>query len=171
MRGTFGGRLSQKCIANAQRRCTRSHGFGLRQSWLQSATMPTAGDPGSTLLLDEYFESGDRVSPELFAANASRSLKAFGTRWYADQREFARDALLRYIDDGCLRAGHRALVKSLFKRAETAADDEAMAHFMVAIDAMPRRKLHARQIYNYASRSTVEIMELGPIGRFRRARG
>ncbi len=123
--------------------------------------MPPAGDPGSTLLLDEFFASGDpRFLPELFAASASRSLKALGPRWYADKREFARDALIRYIDDGCLRPGHRALVKSLFKSAEAAGDDEAMAHFMVAIDGMPRRKLVAVPSYDYASNTTVERMAL-----------
>jgi hypothetical protein len=123
--------------------------------------MPAPGEPGSTLLLDEYFESGDpRFLDELLAANASKNLRAFGVRWFADTRPFAREMLVRYIDDGCLRRGHRALVKTLFKRAEAANDDEAMIHFMVAIDSMPRRKLVDGYRYDYTARRSIETKVL-----------
>ncbi len=114
---------------------------------------PTA----STLLLDEYFTEGDpRFLAELFASNAPKRLKAFAPRFYRDDRPFARDALRRYVDDGCLRPGHRALVKQLFKLAEAARDDDLLARFMVAFDAMPRRKMGARYTWDATRMQTVE---------------
>ncbi len=101
----------------------------------------TPADTGSsTLLLSEYFDAGDeRFLSELYASNAARKLQVFGPRWSADKRRFARDALLAYIDDGCDRPHHRPLVKKLFKHAEAAGDDEAMAHFLVAFDRIAPR--------------------------------
>lgn len=95
----------------------------------------------SSLLLDEHFAAGDpRFFDEVIASTAARKLKALAGRWYEDRRPFAREALLRYIDDGCDRAHHRALVKGLFKLAERAGDDEAMAHFLVAFDRLVKRR-------------------------------
>jgi len=108
----------------------------------------TPSDSGSsTLLLSEYFDAGDeRFLPELIASNAARKLQVFGPRWYADKRRFAREALLAYIDDGCDRPHHRPLVKKLFKHAESAGDDEAMAHFLVAFDRIaPRVMVSAKR--------------------------
>ncbi|KYG08843.1 hypothetical protein BE21_21240 [Sorangium cellulosum] len=96
----------------------------------------------STLLLDERFGAGDdRFVDEVLASEAGRKLKALAPRWYADGRPFARRALLRYIDDGCDRPHHRAIVKTLYKLAEHAGDDEVIGHFMVAFDRLVRRKL------------------------------
>ena len=99
----------------------------------------------SSLLLDEHFESGDpRFLDEVLASTAARKLRALADRWYGDARPFAREALLRYLDDGCDRPHHRPLVKALFKLAEMAADDEAMGHFLVAFDRLVRRRLKPR---------------------------
>lgn len=101
----------------------------------------TPADTGaSTLLLSEYFDAGDeRFLAELYASNAARKLQVFGPKWFADKRRFAREALLAYIDDGCDRPHHRPLVKKLFKHAESAGDDELMAHFFVAFDKIAPR--------------------------------
>jgi hypothetical protein len=100
------------------------------------------GGSASTLLLDEYFATEDaRFLDELFACSAGKKLKAFGPRWLADKRAFARGALLAYVDDGCDRPHHRPLVKSLFKTAEEKGDDEVMGHFLVAFDRLLGRKL------------------------------
>lgn len=97
---------------------------------------------GSSVLLYERFEAGDpRFLDELFTLTAQGKLRAFADRWLADPRPFARQTLLRYIDDGCDRVGHRVLVKALFKRLEAAGDDEAMGHFMVAFDRLLGRRL------------------------------
>ncbi|MDQ3280216.1 MAG: hypothetical protein M3Q69_02255 [Acidobacteriota bacterium] len=111
---------------------------------------------GSSLLLDEYFDAGDeRFLDELFRSTAEKKLGAFAQTWYRATRPFARAALLRYIDDGCDRAHHRALVKHLFKLAEAAGDDEAMGRFMVAFDRLMRRHLKQITRYDWQSREIV----------------
>lgn len=108
---------------------------------------------GSSLLLDEYFASGDeRFLGEVFRSALEKKLGSMAARWYADARPFARAALLRYIDDGCDRPHHRALVKHLFKAAETAGDDEVMGHFMVALDRLTRRHLKRISRYDWRTR-------------------
>jgi hypothetical protein len=100
---------------------------------------------GSSVLLYERFEAGDpRFLDELFTLTAQGKLRVFADRWLADERPISRQALLRYIDDGCDRRGHRVLVKALFKRLEAAGDDEAMGHFMVAFDRLLHRSLKWR---------------------------
>jgi hypothetical protein len=109
----------------------------------------------SAILLDETFEAGDdRFLAELFASTAGKKLKALGDRWYGDARPFARQALLRYIDDGCDRPYHRGLVKTLFKLAELGEDDEAMAHFLVAFDRLARRTASRVHIWDRATRKS-----------------
>ena len=99
----------------------------------------------SALLLSELFDAGDaRFLPEVLASESGRHLRALAPRWYEDQRPFARQALLRYIDQGCDLPHHRGLVKGLFKLAEKAGDDEAMGHFLAAFDKLGRRHLKKR---------------------------
>lgn len=108
----------------------------------------------SSLLLDEHFAAGDpRFLDEVFASAAAKKLKAFAGRWYEDRRPFAREALLRYIDDGCARPHHRPLVKALFKMAEGASDDEAMGHFMCTFDRLLKRDFRTVDQWNPGQRS------------------
>src|SRR5262249_20946542 len=110
----------------------------------------------SSLLLDELFASGDvRFLSELLASSNAKKLAGMSERWYRDKRPFARAMLLRYIDDGCDRPQHRALVKRLFKLAEAARDDEAMGHFLVAFDRLLVRRLQHVTRYDWVSRETV----------------
>jgi hypothetical protein len=96
----------------------------------------------STLLLDEFFATGDeRFLGEVFACRVPAKLKSLAEPWYRDARPLARAALVAYVEDGCDRAGHRALVKMLFRVAEAAEDDELMGRFMVAFDRLARRAL------------------------------
>lgn len=107
----------------------------------------------SSLLLDEHFASGDpRFFDEVVASTAAKKLKGLAGRWYDDGRPFAREALLRYIDDGCDRPHHRALVKALFKRAEAKGDDEAMAHFLVAFDRLIARRFRTFDRWDHRAR-------------------
>jgi len=101
--------------------------------------------PASLIALEAYFAAADpQFLPELLrpttAAHAA-GLAALAERWFQDHRPWARDALRAYIDDGCDRPWHKALVKRLFKQAEAAGDDELMAHFLVAFDRLSRRFL------------------------------
>jgi hypothetical protein len=105
------------------------------------------------LLVDEYFASADdRFLPELLHCRAEGALKALAERWYGDRRPWARAALLEYVDDGCDRPRHRALVKGLFKRAEAAGDDEALVHFMAAFDRFAQRRLVEVKKYDWSTR-------------------
>jgi hypothetical protein len=126
----------------------------------------------SSLLFDEYFTAADpRFLAELLGSTQAKKLRAFAERWYADARpgldgaasgpiprtpaaSFAREMLLAYLDDGCDRHHHRPLVKSLFKRAEKAGDDEAMAHFLAAFDRFPRRRMGKAWRYDPATQTS-----------------
>ncbi len=113
--------------------------------------------PVSSLLLDEMFDDADpRFVHEVFASTAEKKLGALASKWLSDRRPAMRQMLLQYVDDGCDRAHHRALVKRLFKLAEAAEDDELMARFMVAFDRMPRRELGTMQMWDYGARETYE---------------
>jgi hypothetical protein len=104
----------------------------------------------SSLLLEERYEAADeRFVDEVLASSAAKRLHGLAARWFGEatagdaaaRKAFARRALLRYIDDGCDRPGHRPLVKALFKLAERAGDDELMGHLLVAFDRLVRRRL------------------------------
>jgi hypothetical protein len=113
----------------------------------------------STVLLYERFEAGDlRFLDELFTLTAQGKLLAFAGRWLADPRPFARQALFRYIDDGCDRPGHRVVVKALFKRLEAEADDEAMGHFLVAFDRLLHRRLRWRGKRAYSKDNAAPVL-------------
>jgi len=117
----------------------------------------------STILLDEHFASGDaRFVDEVLAATSGKKLKALAERWYKDERPFARDALLRYIDDGCDRPHHRPLVKGLFKLCEKAGDDEAMGHFLVAFDRLLARKVVTLQRWDWSARKYSSYVSIDP---------
>jgi hypothetical protein len=118
--------------------------------------MPAEPGSGSTLLLDEYFESGDeRFLPELLDCRASRKLKSLADRWFDDPRPFARQALLAYLDDGCDRPFHRPLVKGLFRRAEAKSDHELLAHFLVAFDRFGIRRIVQRPGWDWQARQAI----------------
>lgn len=106
---------------------------------------PALPESPSSLLLDEWFAAGDdRFLGEVCASHAAHRLGALAEKWFRDERPWARRMLLAYVDDGCDRAGHKPLVKRLYKLAEAAGDDEAMAHFLAAFDRLSRRLLISR---------------------------
>ncbi|MDI3286752.1 hypothetical protein [Polyangium sp. 15x6] len=116
---------------------------------------------GSNLLLDEYWEAGDdRYVDEVLSLTAGKKLKSLADRWMKDSRPFARRTLVAYIADGCDRPHHRPLVKSLFKLAEKAHDDELVGHFMVAFDRLVARKLVEKQRYDWSSRQSLKVRTL-----------
>jgi hypothetical protein len=122
---------------------------------------------GSSLLLEETFEAGDaRFLDELLRFDGEKRLASWADRLYGDERPFARQMLLHYIDDGCDRDHHRPLVKRLYKRAEAAADDEALAHFLVAFDRLSRREVREVQRWDWQAREarTEFVLQLVPLG-------
>ena len=107
---------------------------------------------GSWSLVEELFARGDdQFVGELRHVHFAERLGSFASRWIADQRPFARQALLEYLSLplNCYR--HEPLVERLFKLAEQAGDDELMGAFLVAFDRTIRRahdKAHASQVWN-----------------------
>jgi hypothetical protein len=113
-------------------------------------------------MLEEYFEVGDpRFFDELTRCESPKKLKALAERWFPDSRPFARQAMLRYVEDGCDRPGHRAMVKTLFKLAEAGQDDLLMGRFMVAFDRLIKRKVvEIIGQYDFKTRTTVNDYKL-----------
>lgn len=109
--------------------------------------------PASSILLDELFEAGeDRFLDEVLASTSDAKLKSLAPKWIADRRPWARRILLAYVDDGCDRPRHRALVKALLNLAEARHDDELMAHFLRAFDGLVRHELESKQHYDWPTR-------------------
>ncbi|HJL17164.1 MAG TPA: hypothetical protein RMH99_15970 [Sandaracinaceae bacterium LLY-WYZ-13_1] len=116
--------------------------------------------PVSFVLLEERFEQADeRFLPEVLACTEDTKLKGLATRWYRDRRPWARRTLLAYVDDGCDRPRHRALVKALLRLAESAGDDELMAHFLAAFDRMDRHELRTVRRYDWVTGQTRRLRE------------
>lgn len=96
--------------------------------------------PGSMLVVQEYFASGDpRFLDELRAARSPADLRRFAPTWLGDPRPWAREQLGSYLDAPLDTPGHEPLIKALFKHAEKTGDDAAMARFMAAFDRSVRR--------------------------------
>ncbi|MCB9595994.1 MAG: hypothetical protein H6719_24955 [Sandaracinaceae bacterium] len=112
----------------------------------------------STLLLEEHFENGDdRFLDALYACTADGKLKALAPRWIADPRPWARKALLAYVDDGCDRGRHRALVRALLRLAEERKDDRLMAHLFRAFDGMDRHEIRVVDRWSWQDRETRKV--------------
>lgn len=96
---------------------------------------------GSWLVIEELLERGDPAFvDELRACEDAARLAAFAASWHADRRPAARRFLLEYLRRPLNAYHHEGLVKRLFKVAEKAGDDEAMAHFLVLFDRSIRRR-------------------------------
>src|SRR5262245_17455857 len=93
------------------------------------------------LWLQELLERGDPAFvDELRKVDDAEQLASFAASWYQDRRPAARRFLLEYLQRPLNAFRHEPLVKRLFKLAERAGDDEAMAHFLVLFDRSIRRK-------------------------------
>ncbi len=96
---------------------------------------------GSKLLVDEYFRTGDPLFlVELASLDDPSGLKALAERWFADARPFAREAVLAIALRSATLRRHRPLIKTLFKKAEAAGDDQLMGHFLVGFDGFQLRE-------------------------------
>lgn len=120
-----------------------------------------SSQPGSTLMLDEYFSSGDdRFVQELRNISAPKKLASVVDRWKAEPRPWARRQIIEYLGQPLDCPGHEVVVKRLFKHAEAAGDDELMAAFMAAFDRLVRRVRRRRRRYDYQDRRIIEREEL-----------
>src|SRR5262245_17145906 len=95
---------------------------------------------GDWLLIQELLERGDPEFVErLRRYCVAETLAGFAERWYQNKTPEARRLLLAYLERPLNAYRHEVLVKRLFKRAEAAGDDAAMARFLVAFDRSVRR--------------------------------
>jgi hypothetical protein len=103
-------------------------------------------DTGSWAYAEELLERGDPVFvTELRRITDADRLGSFAARWYADRRPASRQLLFTYLDQPLNAFRHEALIKRLFKLAETAGDDEVMGAFLVLFDRSLRRKRTPRR--------------------------
>lgn len=104
----------------------------------------------SFLLFHAWLDTEDpRFLREVFACEDEAFLGELARGWYADKRPFARAALLRWIEDGGDRPGHRALFKHLLKDAEEADDGEVLVGLLVAADRMTLHSLTDRYTWDW----------------------
>ena len=114
---------------------------------------PADAQPGSSVLLDEYFDREDgRFVEALRAVTSPKKLAAFVERWKRDPRPWARMQVLAYLAEPLSRPGHQVVVKRLFKHAEKQQDDELMAAFLPAFDRLVRRRRRTLQRYDWSTR-------------------
>jgi hypothetical protein len=117
--------------------------------------------PGSSLLLDEYFNGEDsRFIEELRKINDPKKLAALAERWKKDPRPWARKQIFEYLALPLDRNGHQPLIKRLYKHAEAQNDDELLAVFMVLFDGLVRRVRRTRRKWDSQSRQPIEFDEL-----------
>ncbi|HEX7896383.1 MAG TPA: hypothetical protein VF950_01290 [Planctomycetota bacterium] len=94
----------------------------------------------SVLLIEELFAAGDaRFIEEILKVAAPKTLAGFAAKWIADPRPWALDHLAAYAARALGAQNQRFLLKKLFKTAEDAANDRAMAVLMTALDGAVRR--------------------------------
>jgi hypothetical protein len=107
--------------------------------------------------VQELFVRGDATFAErLRRIRNADKLADFAARWFVDRRPEARQMLRDYLSLPLNAYRHEPLVKRLFKMAETANDDELMAHFLVSFDRSVRRV--KRQKYDWQSQTVAEVI-------------
>jgi hypothetical protein len=95
---------------------------------------------GDWLLVQELLDRGDpEFVDRLREFSDADILRPFAERWYSNPSPAARRLLLAYLESPLNAPRHEPLIKRLFKRAEAANDDSAMARFLVAFDRSLRR--------------------------------
>lgn len=108
------------------------------------------------------FQTG---SPE-FVENVRQRVNALGLAtfaetWYTDTRIEARRLLFSYLERPFNAVRHEPLVKRLFKFADNAGDDAAMARFLVGFDRSIRRRRSTTQQWNPRTRSYSSVETIG----------
>jgi hypothetical protein len=110
---------------------------------------------GSWLLVEEHLENGDPACiDELWKIHDADRLGSFAKTWYHDRRPASRRLMLEYLSRPLAAYRHEALVKRLFKLAESNSDDEVMTSFMVAFDRSLRRVRKTRNRYDWNTRES-----------------
>lgn len=96
-----------------------------------------------------FADGSPEFVPAIRESSDADKLAEFAASWYADTRPVAREYLAQYLEQPLNAVRHEPLVKRLFKLAENAGDDIAMAWFLVALDRSARRRLVIERRYRY----------------------
>ena len=115
----------------------------------------------SSLMLEECFAAADdRFLSEWIRVSNPGMLARFLERWLSDPRPWARQQLIRYLQQHLNFPGHEIVVKRLCKYLCTVGDHELLAHLMVAADRIVRRRRIVRFHWNRQSREVTPIHQL-----------
>lgn len=126
---------------------------------------PSANDGPAWEQLRRLFQAGSPEFVEVLRQRVSATtLAAFAETWYTDTRVEARRLLFAYLERPFNAPRHEPLVKRLFKFADNAGDDAAMARFLVGLDRLVRRKRGTATQWNPRTRSheAVEVIYTPP---------
>ena len=123
--------------------------------------MSTPDTPPSTLMLEECFAAADdRFLDEWVRFHSPAILVPLMKRWLADERPWARDQMIAYLQRDLNFSGHEVVVKRLYRHFEAAQDQVMLSHFMVAFDRMVRRSRVPRFSWNPATRESLRDEQL-----------
>src|SRR5439155_17609695 len=115
----------------------------------------------SSLVLDEAFARQDENFVDLLHSfHDPKKLATLADRWAKDHRPWARQKIIEYINSPWNSGGHEPLVKRLFKYFEAQRDDELMAHWLVRLDRVVRRKRKERWKWDYQLRRGIKVEAL-----------
>jgi hypothetical protein len=118
---------------------------------------PGANDPNWDRTV-RLFQAGAPEFVEMVRQCVSApTLAAFAEAWYRDTRVEARRLLFAYLERPLNAPRHEPLVKRLFKLADKAGDDAAMARFLAGFDRTIRRKRGTASMWDARSRSVEQV--------------
>lgn len=141
------------------KRVTRADIFSRMTSRLPKSRFSTTPSraAGSLLVVRQLLDqTDDGFLDELCRVDDADRLGGFAREFYDDRRSHVRQGLLNYIDVSMGQYRHEALVKRLFKFAESAGDDEAMSRFMIALDRSVRREVRTRRSWDWGDNEVIE---------------
>jgi len=99
----------------------------------------------SSLILQELFAQADRQFLDtVLTCTDARTLGGLVTRWLADPRPWARETLLKFLDQPMMERHKALLIKRVYKHAEKAGDDEIVGACMRGFDGLIRRRVVQR---------------------------
>lgn len=107
-------------------------------------------------MLDECFAAADdRFLNEWIKFSSTAIIVEFMKRWLADERPWARQQMIRYLNLELNFAGHEVFIKRIFRHFEAAGDHEMMGHIMVFLDRLVRRSRVPFYTWNSQTRESL----------------
>jgi hypothetical protein len=123
--------------------------------------LSTNGPPSSFQTLSNYFEAADdRFADELEKAQSTETLTSIVQRWVVDERPWAQQQIVKYLQRELNFPGHELIVKRFLRHFESVRDHEMMACLMVTLDRLVRRSRSIDLPENCESRETRGTLRL-----------